>query len=126
MPAQKFEIGKRATEVGATAAMCCYVKNYPPLELKEKSVRTLKNNYQNQLKASIKDVSNNRTVQELVSKKHGHPLLVGEEVDEQVREYVRELRKSGVIINAHMVKAVGMGLVLNKDANLLVKKQWPH
>ena len=45
--------------------------------------------------------------------------MVGEELDEQVREYIRELRKLGVIINAHVVIAVGMGLVLNKDANLL-------
>ena len=45
--------------------------------------------------------------------------MVGEELDEQVREYIRELRKLGVIINAHVVIAVGMGFVLNKDANLL-------
>ena len=42
-------------------------------------------------------------------------------LDEQVREYIRELRKLGVIINAHVVIAVGMGLVLNKDANLLAE-----
>ena len=45
--------------------------------------------------------------------------MVGEELDEQVRENIRELRKLGVIINAHVVIAIGMGLVLNKDANLL-------
>ena len=37
MPAQKFEIGKRAAEVGSTAAMHCYAKNYPALEF-ERSV----------------------------------------------------------------------------------------
>ena len=120
-PAQKFEIGKRAAEVGSTAAMRYYAKNYPALELKETSVRRFKNNYQTQLKTSAKEVSDDSTVQELVSKKRGRPLLVGEELDEQVREYVRELRKSGVIINAHVVIAVGMGLVLNKDANLLAE-----
>ena len=57
----------------------------------------------------------------MVSKKRGSPLLIGEELYEQVREYVRELRKSGVIINAHVVIAVGMGLVLSKDANLLAE-----
>ena len=31
MPAQKFEIGKRATEVGSTAAMRYFAKNYPAL-----------------------------------------------------------------------------------------------
>ena len=43
--------------------------------------------------------------------------MIGEELDEQVRE----LRKLGEIIYAHVVIAVGMGLVLNKDANLLAK-----
>ena len=85
------------------------------------SVRRFKNNYQTQLKTSIKEVSDNSTVKELVSKKQGCPLFVGEVLDEQMGEYVRELRKSGVIINAHMVIAVGMGLVLNKDANLLAE-----
>ena len=33
MPAQKFEMGKRAAEVGSTAAMRYYAKNYPALEL---------------------------------------------------------------------------------------------
>ena len=32
-----------------------------------------------------------------------------------------ELRKSRVIINVHVVIAVGMGLVLSKDANLLAE-----
>ena len=38
-----------------------------------------------------------------------------------MREYVKELRKFGVVINAHVVIALGMGLVINKDANLLVE-----
>ena len=46
MPAQKFEIGKKAAQVGSTAAMCYYTKKYPALELKEMSVRRFKNNYQ--------------------------------------------------------------------------------
>ena len=47
--------------------------------------------------------------------------MIGEELDKQVREYVRELRKSGVIINVHVVIAIGTGLVLNKDTNLLAQ-----
>ena len=69
----------------------------------------------------IKKGEEEDAVHELVPKKRGCPLLVGEESDEQVREYIQELRKFGVIINAHVAIAVGMGLVLNKDANLLAK-----
>jgi len=42
-------------------------------------------------------------------------LLVGEELDAQVREYVKESRKFGVVINAHIVIAVGMGLVISQN-----------
>ena len=51
--------------------------------------------------------------------------MVGEELDEQVREYIKELRKLGVIINAHVVIAVGMGLVLNR-CQLTRGKWWPY
>ena len=120
-PTQKFEIGKRAAEVRSTAAMHYYAKNYPALELKEMSVRRFKNNYQTQLKTSAKEISDNSIVQKLVSKKHGCLLLVGEELHEELREYIRELRKYGVIINAHVFIAVGIRLVLNKDATLFTE-----
>ena len=95
-----------------------YAKNYPHLDLKETSVRRFMNHYQTQLKTSTKEIPGSSIAQDLVSKKQGHPIMVDEEFDEQVREYIRELRKLGVI-NAHVVIAVGMRLVLNKDANLL-------
>jgi len=48
-------------------------------------------------------------------------LLVGEDLDVQVREYEKELRKFGVAINAHIVIAVGMGLVINNSSYLLAE-----
>ena len=36
-----------------------------------------------------------RTVKELIPKKRGQPLLIGEELDEQVRDYIKELRREG-------------------------------
>ena len=115
-PAQKFDIGKRAAEIGTTAAMRYYAKSYPHLDLKETSIRRFKNHYQTQLKTSAKEISGSSTVQELVPKKRGRPLMVSEGLDEQVREHIRELRKLGVIINAYVVISAGMSLVLNKDA----------
>ena len=49
-PAQKFEIGKRAAEMGTTATIRYYAKRYPDICLKETSVQRFKNNYQDQLK----------------------------------------------------------------------------
>ena len=44
-PAQKCEISKRTTEIGTTATIRYYVKRYPDICLKEKSVQRFKNNY---------------------------------------------------------------------------------
>ena len=58
-------------------------------------------------------------VREFVPKKRGQPLLIGEELDEQEREYIRELRR-GVVINNDVAIAVDTGIVMNSNANLLV------
>ena len=53
-PAQKYEIGKKAAEIGTTAAMWYYSKYYLELSLKKTSVRRFKTNYQADLKEKLK------------------------------------------------------------------------
>ena len=118
--AQKFEIGKRAAENGTTAAIRYYAKRFSEIPLKETSVRRFKNNYQDELKKSIHSSSDSPTVKELIPKKRGRPLLIGEELDEQVRDYIKELRREGVVINCDVAIAVGTGIVMNNGANLLI------
>ena len=91
-PAQKYKIGKKAAEIGTTAAMRYYSKHYPELLLKGTSVRRFKTNYQADLKERLKmpEEDSEGTVRELVPKKRGRPLLIGEKLDGQVREYVTE------------------------------------
>ena len=86
------------------------------------SVRRFKDNCQDQLKKLIHNLSPDspNIVREFVPKKRGQPLLIGEELDEQVREYIRELRREGVVINSDVAIAVGTGIIMNSNANLLV------
>ena len=58
-------------------------------------------------------------VQELTNKRVGCPLMTGVEIDKQVQLYLTEMRKTGCIINMSVAIAVGEGIILNKDANLL-------
>ena len=60
------------------------------LPLKESSVRRLKNKYQSSLKGSLKGSGNG--VKELPCKKTGRTLLLGDELDKQVQEYVKYMR----------------------------------
>ena len=84
-------MNRNSAKIGTTTGMHYYGKSYPELELKETFARRFKTNYQIQLKTVMEEVSENSTVQELVPKKRGQPLLIGEELDEQIRKYVREL-----------------------------------
>ena len=49
----------------------------------------------------------------------GKPLLIGEEADRQVGEYVRLLRDSGSAVDTSVVIATGEGVLASIDANLL-------
>ena len=70
-PAQKFNIGKRASEHGVTNALRYYKRTFPDLPLKETSVRRFKNLFQQSLKRPHSDSSED--LRELPSKKMGRP-----------------------------------------------------
>ena len=81
-------------------------------ELKETTVRRLKNLYKSNLpqaappKKSDTDDSDEdedikkkpMEVKELARKKTGRPLLIGEELDQQVQQYIKDSRKRGLAI----------------------------
>ena len=60
-------------------------------------------------------------VKELARKKTGRPLLIGEELDQQVQQYIKDSRKRGLAINTSVVIAAGHGIVMAHDANQLAE-----
>ena len=113
-PSRRFQVGKRALEHGVTSTLRYYSKHFP-------SVRRLKNEYC----ASVKrprprgDTSIEDAVPELPSKKTGRPLLLGNDLDKQVREYAKYLRERSTAVNTAVVIAAAEGIIVNKDASLL-------
>ena len=95
-------------ENGVTATLRYYSKTFPDLALKETTVRRFKDNYL----LHISDSTGPTDLQELPCKKRGRPLLIGEELDEQVKQYITYLRKEGAVVNVHVVMAVGEGIVM--------------
>ena len=51
--------------------------------------------------------------------KNGRPLLLGEDLDKQVRDYVKYLWERSTAVNTAVVIAAAEGIVMNKNANLL-------
>ena len=116
-PAQKFQIGRRASEHGINNTMRYYKKNFPDLPLKETSVRRFKDSYRESVKKRIRDTQDE--LEELPTKKMGRPLLLGEEIDRQVKEYLKYLREQGSAVNTVIAIATAEGVVRSVDANLL-------
>ena len=104
--AQKYQVGKRAAEFGTTNTLRYYAGHFPHIPLKETSVRRFKGQYLSLLnKKKPGEYSQDEEVCELPSKKMGRPLLIGEEADKQLQEYVRYLRTTGSAVNTAVVIA---------------------
>ena len=118
--AQKLLVARKAAEYGTTTAMKFFAKKYPQLSkrLKETSVRRLKNLYQEYLPVQG-DVPSKKEFEEFSSKKNGHPLNIGEELDKQVREYVTYMRSTGTAVNTTVVMSCAEGILMHEDASLL-------
>ena len=129
---QRCEIGKRAAAHGVTASLRYYANKYPRLPLTETSVRRFKNLYKEAVKkkldevkkaqaSSAQDTTDNPdcVVHELPRMKSGRPLLLRDELDDQVQEYIKELRSRGTAVSSSVVIAAAEGIIMNKDANIL-------
>ena len=115
---EKATIGKRAAEHGVLATIRHFSKIYPDCPLKESTDRGWKNQYNREV-VRLKNSGKEVVVRELIDNKRGCPLLLGEEMDEQVRAYISELRANGCPINTAIVIATGQGIVKDYDSNLL-------
>ena len=62
----------------------------------------------------------NETAQELVPKKRDKPLMIGEELDRQVREYLLKTRDKGGPVNTAVAIAAGTGIVMSHDPSLVI------
>ena len=80
--------------------------------------------YKSELKKRVSEQLNkvevkSITITELPQKKMGRPLLLGDELDKQVRDHIIFLRDNGSVVNTAIVMGTAVGLVSHKDANLL-------
>ena len=59
------------------------------------------------------------TVDTLVTKEKKRPLLLGEEMDGAVKEYIKSLRTTGAVVNTVVVMAAAVGIVAARDVTKL-------
>jgi hypothetical protein len=115
---EKALIGKRAAEFGVRASIRYFSKKFPHRSLKESSVRTWMTKYRREL-AARKRAGEDTTVTALGKKKIGRPLMLGQDLDRQVRAYLTALRENGAVVNTAIAIACAKGVVKCHDSNLL-------
>lgn len=59
------------------------------------------------------------TVTSLPTKPQGRPLLLGQELDKAVQDYIEALRIAGGVVNTAIIMAAANGIISAKDVTLL-------
>ena len=112
---QRAQIGKYASEHGNKASVKRFEKEVSGLG--ESTVRNFKQKYLEALKASP-----NTEVKIIPSQKCGRPLSLGE-LDTEVQQFIRAMRKTGTPVNSTTIIAAAKGIVAAKDRTMLVENR---
>ena len=88
--------------------------------MKEATVRGWVKRFKSEL-SSLGTASSSTDITELNEKKRGRPLLVGEDVDYYVKQFLCEVQDCGGVVNTTITLATAKGIILAKDSNLLIE-----
>ena len=90
------------------------------VNINESTARRLKTEYLEKLNEALKSKpGKNVTMDSLETKQKGRPLLLGEELDAAVQEYVSSLRIAGGVVNTVVVRAAAEGIISARDITKL-------
>ena len=117
-PEEKARIGKRAAEFGVTASIRYFSKAFSSRSLKESTVRTWKAKYLQEARTKRR-AGDDSALRALPNRKSGRPLMLGDDLDKQVRAYLTSLRENGAAVNTAIAIACATGIVKSHDSNLL-------
>ena len=113
IPKEKAEYGRRVAKYSITPTIRYFAK----VDKQERTLLQAKENYLKELAKRKHDKVTE--VEVLPPKKHGCLLLIGVQLDDRVKLYVKEMQKKGVIINTRVIMAAAEGIVTHHDANLI-------
>ncbi len=114
-PEDRAVIGKYASLNGNAAAVKKFKATH---EIGESTVRLFKKRYLEEVKKRENPEDEVTTLQKL---KRGRKMILGEQLDSKVKNYIMALRRAGTPIGSSIVMAVGEGMVRAHDRTLLVQ-----
>lgn len=119
-PEERAQIGKYVLENGNSRAARHFSKVLHQ-QIRESTARRLKGEYERALAQKNNDpkgpvVGKHFTiVKGLPTKAQGRPLLLGQELDKAVQEYIEATRAAGGVVNTAIVMAAAVGIVSSRD-----------
>ena len=116
----KARIARYASENGVTASLRHFKRSGEFKDLKEATVRGWVKRFKSEL-SSLGTASSSTDISELNEKKRGRPLLVGEDVESYVKQFLRGVRDRGGVVNTTITLAAAKDIILAKDSNLLTE-----
>ena len=118
---QRAAIGRYATEHSNTAAVKKFKGDFER-RLGESTVRLFKKKYLEELKRAKKNTPAGEVpeVKKIAVKTRGRPLLLGE-LDSDVQQYVKALRKAGTPVSVPVMLAAAEGVIMANNRSLLSK-----
>jgi len=125
---QQAEVARYAFSHGNKAAIRRYGEEYST-EIKDSSVSTWKSKYAEELdhkrEAGEFEENGDVVVYSIPQKKRGRPLLLGNELDDRVKKYIKDARAVGTPVDSTVVMACGEAIVRRTDKNLLKENGGP-
>ena len=119
---QRAQIGKYAAENGPTKASRHFSEQLGR-KVPETSARRFKSEYLQRIKAMVKDREKSENVALIVNrlstKPRVRPLLLGEDLDKAVQDYIGAMRTVGGVVNTTIVMAAAEGIVSARDVSKL-------
>ena len=114
----KAKVAKYASENGVTASLKYFKRTQEFTDLKEPTVRGWVKVYWRELSCLGAAVA---SLPEMPENKQGRPLLLGEDLESQVKQFILELREHGSPVSTEVVVAAAKGIVEAKDSTLLIE-----
>ena len=113
------KIGKYSSENGDSAA-ARHFSTVLSKPISRTTVHGLKKAYYQELSRKRK-VEEDLAISTLPTKKRGRPLLLGEDLDTKVQQYLRALRASGGAINTAIILGAARGIILKTKRTVLAE-----
>ena len=116
-PEDRAKFARLAEEIGVAKASR-KISSDCGKKVSETTIRSMRDEYRKKVRINLENKILTE-IKELPTKARGRPLMLGEELDENVKKFLKNLRLSGGVINTTIVIAAAHGIVEAENRALL-------